>query len=61
MLCAGWKFPTADGKARFSAVALPERHVPEGAYVVRPGAAASSTAWSRATGTGIPAPTGMRC
>ena len=34
MLCAGWRFPTADGKARFSAVALPERHVPDGAYVV---------------------------
>ncbi len=34
MLCAGWKFPTADGKARFSAVPLPERHVPEGAFMV---------------------------
>jgi molybdopterin-dependent oxidoreductase alpha subunit len=35
MLCAGWRFPTADGKARFSAVALPpERFVPEGAFVV---------------------------
>jgi anaerobic selenocysteine-containing dehydrogenase len=34
MLCAGWRFPTADGKARFSAVALPERVVPEGAFVV---------------------------
>jgi predicted molibdopterin-dependent oxidoreductase YjgC len=34
MLCAGWRFPTPDGRARFSAVALPERHVPEGAYLV---------------------------
>ncbi len=34
MLCAGWSFPTAGGKARFSAVALPERHVPEGAFLV---------------------------
>ena len=34
MLCAGWKFPTADGKAHFSTVALPERFVPEGAFVV---------------------------
>jgi anaerobic selenocysteine-containing dehydrogenase len=35
MLCAGWRFPTADGKARFSAVALPpERFVPEGDFVV---------------------------
>jgi molybdopterin-dependent oxidoreductase alpha subunit len=34
MLCAGWRFPTADGKAHFSAVALPERVVPEGAFLV---------------------------
>lgn len=33
-LCAGWVFPTADGKAHFSAVPLPERDVPEGAFVV---------------------------
>jgi predicted molibdopterin-dependent oxidoreductase YjgC len=34
MLCAGWKFPTADGKAHFSVVALPRREVPEGAFLV---------------------------
>jgi predicted molibdopterin-dependent oxidoreductase YjgC len=34
MLCAGWKFPTPDGKARFSAVALPPREVPDGAFLV---------------------------
>jgi molybdopterin-dependent oxidoreductase alpha subunit len=34
MLCEGWNFPTADGKAHFSRVALPERDVPEGRYVV---------------------------
>jgi anaerobic selenocysteine-containing dehydrogenase len=34
MLCAGWKFPTPDGKAHFSAVALPRRDVPDGAFLV---------------------------
>jgi molybdopterin-dependent oxidoreductase alpha subunit len=33
-LCGGWQFPTADAKAHFSPVPLPERHVPEGAFVV---------------------------
>ena len=33
-LCAGWVFPTADAKAHFSPVPLPERNVPEGAFVV---------------------------
>ncbi|MGA3219896.1 MAG: FdhF/YdeP family oxidoreductase [Acidimicrobiales bacterium] len=34
MLCAGWRFPTPDGRARFSAVALPQRDVPHGAFLV---------------------------
>jgi predicted molibdopterin-dependent oxidoreductase YjgC len=34
MLCAGWKFSTPDGKAHFSPVVPPERHVPEGAVLV---------------------------
>jgi molybdopterin-dependent oxidoreductase alpha subunit len=33
-LCEGWRFPTADGKARFSVVELPETDVPEGAFLV---------------------------
>ncbi|MGE0157969.1 MAG: FdhF/YdeP family oxidoreductase [Gemmatimonadales bacterium] len=33
-LCAGWKFPTPDGKAHFSVVPLPTRVVPEGRFVV---------------------------
>ncbi len=33
-LAAGWKFPTADGKAHFSRVALPDMEVPEGRFVV---------------------------
>jgi predicted molibdopterin-dependent oxidoreductase YjgC len=33
-LCAGWRFPTPDGKARFSVVPLPARRVPDGAFVV---------------------------
>jgi molybdopterin-dependent oxidoreductase alpha subunit len=32
-LCAGWRFPTPDGKARFTVVALPARNVPDGAFV----------------------------
>jgi len=34
-LCAGWTFPTPDGRARFSPVGLPAREeVPEGAFLV---------------------------
>jgi molybdopterin-dependent oxidoreductase alpha subunit len=33
-LCAGWRFPTPDGKAHFSAVPVPKRQVPDGAFVV---------------------------
>jgi molybdopterin-dependent oxidoreductase alpha subunit len=33
-LCAGWVFPTPDGKAHFAAVAPPERRVPEGAFML---------------------------
>ena len=32
-LCAGWKFPTADGKAHFSVVPLPAAEIPDGAFV----------------------------
>jgi predicted molibdopterin-dependent oxidoreductase YjgC len=32
-LCAGWEFPTPDGRARFSVVALPKLEVPEGSFV----------------------------
>jgi predicted molibdopterin-dependent oxidoreductase YjgC len=32
MLCAGWRFPTADGKAHFSMVRLPQRDVPPGLF-----------------------------
>ncbi len=32
-LCAGWRFPTASGKARFGAVPLPEERVPPGAFL----------------------------
>jgi predicted molibdopterin-dependent oxidoreductase YjgC len=34
MLCAGWKFSTADGKARFKAVTLPQVAVPAGFFRV---------------------------
>lgn len=34
LLCAGWRFPTPDGKARFKAVPLPAREVPPGAFQV---------------------------
>jgi predicted molibdopterin-dependent oxidoreductase YjgC len=34
MLCAGWKFPTPDGKARFSVVRLPERAPRDGRFLV---------------------------
>jgi molybdopterin-dependent oxidoreductase alpha subunit len=33
-LCAGWRFPTPDGRARFSAVPLPRLHRPDGTFVV---------------------------
>lgn len=32
-LCAGWNFPTSDGKAHFAAVPLPRAEVPEGSFV----------------------------
>jgi predicted molibdopterin-dependent oxidoreductase YjgC len=34
LLCAGWKFPTPDGKAHFSVVRPPKVVVPEGRFVV---------------------------
>jgi molybdopterin-dependent oxidoreductase alpha subunit len=34
MLCAGWQFPTPDGRAHWSAIKLPNRNVPAGAFVV---------------------------
>ena len=34
MLCAGWQFPTPDGRAHWSAIKLPSRHVPAGAFLV---------------------------
>jgi molybdopterin-dependent oxidoreductase alpha subunit len=33
-LCAGWNFPTPDGKAHFTAVPLPATDVPEGMFAV---------------------------
>jgi predicted molibdopterin-dependent oxidoreductase YjgC len=33
-LCAGWNFPTHDGKAHFSSVGLPVSDVPEGFFAV---------------------------
>ncbi|MBK5227920.1 MAG: FdhF/YdeP family oxidoreductase [Actinobacteria bacterium] len=33
-LCPQWKFPTADGKAHFQKVALPDQRIPEGHFVV---------------------------
>ena len=33
-LCAGWRFPTPDGLAHFTPVALPETKVPAGAFRV---------------------------
>jgi molybdopterin-dependent oxidoreductase alpha subunit len=33
-LCAGWKFPTGDGRAHFSVVAVPDRVRPDGTFVV---------------------------
>jgi molybdopterin-dependent oxidoreductase alpha subunit len=33
-LCAGWRFATADGKAHFLPVPLPESEVPEGMFAV---------------------------
>ncbi|GAA2417559.1 FdhF/YdeP family oxidoreductase [Actinomadura vinacea] len=33
-LCAGWTFPTPDGKARFSAVSPPPLHRSDGSYTV---------------------------
>jgi molybdopterin-dependent oxidoreductase alpha subunit len=34
MLCAGWQFPTPDGRAHWSTIKLPNRNVPAGAFVV---------------------------
>lgn len=33
-LCADWRFPTADGKAHFAAVALPQIDLPDGMVIV---------------------------
>lgn len=33
-LCAGWRFPTPDGKAHFSSVSLPNTDVPDGYFAV---------------------------
>lgn len=33
-LCFGWQFPTADGKAHFSAIAPPHQELPEGCFWV---------------------------
>ncbi|MPZ19291.1 MAG: FdhF/YdeP family oxidoreductase [Luteitalea sp.] len=33
-LCAGWRFPTVDGRAHFSVVALPDCSRPDGTFVV---------------------------
>jgi molybdopterin-dependent oxidoreductase alpha subunit len=33
-LCAGWTFPTPDGRARFSVVTPPRAHRPDGTFVV---------------------------
>jgi molybdopterin-dependent oxidoreductase alpha subunit len=33
-LCAGWRFPTPDGRARFGAVPVPPRVAPEGTFLV---------------------------
>ncbi|MDR7419625.1 MAG: FdhF/YdeP family oxidoreductase [Armatimonadota bacterium] len=33
-LCAGWNFPTADGKAHFTAVPLPRPEIPDGMFLV---------------------------
>ncbi len=34
LLCAGWQFPTPDGKAHFSPVSLPEQDLPPGSFLV---------------------------
>ena len=33
-LCAGWHFPTADGKAHFAPVPLPNNEIPAGLFAV---------------------------
>ncbi len=33
-LCEGWTFGTADGKAKFTAVALPDAAIPDGMFAV---------------------------
>ncbi|MEU7745913.1 molybdopterin dinucleotide binding domain-containing protein [Nonomuraea sp. NPDC049158] len=34
LLCAGWKFPTPDGRARFSVVEVPPLNRPDGTFMV---------------------------
>ncbi|MEU7852265.1 FdhF/YdeP family oxidoreductase [Nonomuraea sp. NPDC049141] len=34
LLCVGWKFPTADGRAHFSVVEVPPLNRPDGSFVV---------------------------
>ena len=34
LLCAGWEFPTPDGRAKFFVVDVPVRPVPEGMFLV---------------------------
>jgi molybdopterin-dependent oxidoreductase alpha subunit len=34
LLCAGWNFPSADGKAHFTTVKLPDVEIPEGMFAV---------------------------
>lgn len=34
LLCAGWRFPTPDGKAHFSVVGPPKMELPEGHFMV---------------------------
>lgn len=33
-LCFGWNFPTADNKAHFAPLSLPQRKLPEGCFLV---------------------------
>ena len=61
MLCEGGRFPTADGKAHFSVVALPPGQSPRGPSWSPPGGGASSTAWFRASGTATRGPTATPC
>ncbi len=63
-LCAGWAFPTGDGKARFAAVPLPVRpSVRDGTFLVatRRGKQFNSIAWCMSTRTPSPAPAATPC